>query len=63
MAWKVTVVPLHTGFWSGAIDTVGVTVDAVIFIGVLVAVVGFAHASLLVMITVTISPSASVDDV
>ena len=45
---NVTVVPWHTPFWSGAIDTVGVTLLVVIFTGVLVAVVGFAQASLLV---------------
>src|SRR5678816_4187956 len=39
---KVTVVPWHTGFWSGAIDIVGVTLLVVIFTGVLVAVVGLA---------------------
>ena len=56
---KVTVVPLHTGFWSAAIEIVGVTVDVVMFIALLVAVVGLAHASLLVITTVTASLFAS----
>ena len=42
------------------IDTVGVTVDAVIGIALLVAVAGVAHGSLLVITTVTTSPFASV---
>ena len=56
---NVTVVPWHTGFWSAAIDTVGVTVDVVISIALLVAVVGLAQASLLVITTVTASLLAS----
>ena len=60
---KVTVVPLHTGFWSAAIVIVGVTVDVVIFMGLLVAVAGLAQASLLVITTVTASLLASVVDV
>ena len=43
-------------------DTVGVTFDEVIFTGPLVAVVGFAQASLLVITTVITSPSASVEE-
>ena len=62
VAVKVIVVPWHTPFWSASIETVGATFDEVIFIGALVAVVGFAQASLLVMTTVTASPSASVDE-
>ena len=57
---NVTVVPLHTGFWSAAIVTVGVTVDVVISIWLLVAVAGLAQASLLVITTVTASLFASV---
>jgi hypothetical protein len=41
------------------IDTAGVTEVAVMFIALLVAVVGFAHGSLLVIVTVTASPLAS----
>jgi hypothetical protein len=42
------------------IDTAGVTpAVVVIFIVLLVAVVGFAHGSLLVIVTVTASPLAS----
>ena len=62
VAVKVIAVPWHTPFWSARMLTVGVTFDEVIFIGALVAVVGFAQASLLVMTTVTTSPSASVDE-
>ena len=57
---NVTVVPVHTGFWSAAIVTVGVTCDVVISIWLLVAVVGLAQASLLVITTVTASLFASV---
>ena len=57
---NVTVVPLHTGFWSAAIVTVGVTCDVVISIWLLVAVAGLAQASLLVITTVTASLFASV---
>ena len=42
------------------IETAGTTVVAVIGIALLVAVTRLAHGSLLVMITVTISPSARV---
>jgi hypothetical protein len=41
------------------IDTAGVTEVEVIFIALLVAVVGFAHGSLLIIVTVTASPLAS----
>jgi hypothetical protein len=43
------------------IEIAGVTVDVVIFTGVLVAVVGLAHASLLVSCTVTASPLFNAD--
>ena len=62
VAVKVIVVPWHTPFWSARMLTVGATFDEVMFIGALVAVVGFAQASLLVMTTVITSPSASVDE-
>ena len=57
---NVTVVPLHTGFWSGAIVTVGVTLAVVTVIILLVAVAGLAHGSVLVITTVTWSPSFNV---
>src|ERR1044071_5107813 len=57
---NVTAVPVHTGFWSAAIATVGVTVDVVISIALLVAVAGLEQASLLVICTVTASLFASV---
>ena len=57
---NVTAVPVHTGFWSAAIVTVGVTVDVVISIALLVAVAGLEQASLLVITTVTASLFASI---
>ena len=53
VAVNVTVVPWHTGFWSATIDTAGVTLAVVTCITLLVAVVGFAHGSVLVITTVT----------
>ena len=44
-------------------DTDGVTKEPVIAIEALVAVVGFAHGSLLVIFTDTASPLASVDTI
>jgi len=57
---KVTDVPWHTGP-TGAIVIVGVTLPFVISISLLVAVAGLAHAALLVITTVTLSPAASVE--
>ena len=57
---NVTVVPLHTGFWAAMIETVGVTLAVVTCIALLVAIVGLAHGSLLVITTVTASLFASV---
>ena len=62
VAVNVTEPPLHIEVLLAVMDTDGVTVVVVIIIEVLVAVVGFAQASLLVMTTVTTSPSASVDE-
>ena len=61
MAVNVTEAPLHIEVVLEVIDTDAVTDVAVIVIGVLVAVAGFAQGSLLVILTVTASPLASVD--
>ena len=61
MAVKLTEPPLHIEVVLAVMDTDGVTVVVVIVIGVLVAVAGFAHGSLLVILTDTASPFASVD--
>ena len=61
VAVNVTEPPLHTDVLLAAIETDGVTVVVVIVIEVLVAVVGFAQGSLLVIFTDTASPLASVD--
>ena len=63
VAVKVTEPPLHIEVVLAAMDMDGVTAVVVILIGVLVAVVGFAHGSLLVIFTDTASPVASVDTV
>ena len=60
VAVKVTEPPAQIVVVLAAMVTDGVTVVAVIGIALLVAVAGLAHGSLDVMITVTISPSASV---
>jgi hypothetical protein len=53
--------PLQIEVLLAVMDTDAVTEVAVILIGVLVAVVGFAHGSLLVIFTDTASPLARVD--
>ena len=60
VAVKVTEPPTQMEVVLAAIVTEGVTVVAVMGIALLVAVAGAAQGSLEVMITVTISPSASV---
>ena len=59
VAVNVTLVPEQMDVELAAIDTPGVTEVAAIFIGLLVAVVGFAQGSVLVITTVTASPFAS----
>ena len=61
VAVNVTEPPLHIEVLLDVIVTDGVTDVVVIVIGLLVAVIGFAHGSLLVIITDTIFPLASVD--
>jgi len=61
VAVNVTEPPLHTEVLLAVIDTDGVTEVVVIIIEVLVAVVGFAQGSLLVIFTDTASPLARVD--
>ena len=61
VAVKVTGLPLHIEVVLDVIDTDGVTVVVVTVIGVLVAVAGFAQGSLLVILTDTASPFASVE--
>ena len=61
VAVNVTEPPLHTEVLLAVIETDGVTVVVVIFIEVLVAVIGFAQGSLLVIFTDTASPLARVD--
>ena len=61
VAVNVTEPPLHIEVLLAVMDTDGVTVVVVIIIEVLVAVVGFAQGSLLVIFTDTASPFASVD--
>jgi hypothetical protein len=63
VAVKVTLAPRHIDVWLAAIDTVGVTLVAVIVIALLVADAGVAHGSLLVMITLTWSLFARVVEV
>jgi len=60
-AVNVTEPPLHTEVPLAVMDTDGVTVVVIIIIEVLVAVVGFAQGSLLVIFTDTASPLARVD--
>ena len=60
VAVKVTEPPAQMEVVVDVIDTAGTTVVAVMGIALLVAVAGAAQGSLLVMITVTISPSARV---
>ena len=60
VAVKVTEPPAQIEVVVDVIDTAGTTVVAVMGIALLAAVTGAAQGSLEVMITVTISPSASV---
>ena len=61
VAVNVTEPPLHIDVLLEVMVTDGVTDVVVIVIGLLVAVAGLAHGSLLVIITDTILPLASVD--
>jgi hypothetical protein len=61
VAVNVTEPPLHIEVLLAFIDTDGVTDVVVIVIGLLVDVAGFAHGSLLVIITDTILPLPRVD--
>ena len=61
MVIKVIDPPLHIEVVLAFIDTDGVTDVVVIIIELLVAMVGFAQGSLLVIITDTILPLARVD--
>ena len=61
VAVNVTEPPLHIEVLPDVIVTDGVTDVVVIVIELLVAVVGFAQGSLLVIITDTILPLARVD--
>ena len=61
IAVNVTGPPLHIEVLLAVMDTDGVTEEPVIVIDVLVAVVEFAHGSLLIIFTDTASPPARVD--
>ena len=61
MAVNVTAPPLHIEVVLAVMDTDAVTEVVVIVIGVLVAVVGFAQGSLLVIFTDTASPLTRAD--
>ena len=61
VAVNVTDPPLHIEALLAVMDTDAITEVVVIVTGVLVAVVGFAHGSLLVIFTDTASPLTSVD--
>ena len=61
VAVNTTAPPLHIEVVLAVMITDGVTEVVVILIGVLVAVVGFAHGSLLVIFTDTASPLARFD--
>ena len=61
VAVNVTEPPLHIEVVLDVMVTDGVTDVVVIVIGLLVAVIGFAQGSLLVIITDTILPLARVD--
>ena len=56
VAVNVTDPPLHIEVVFDAIDMEGTTAAVVMVIPLLVEVIGFAHRSLLFMVTVTISP-------
>ena len=62
VAVNVTEPPLQIEVLLDAMDTDGVTDAIVIVIRLLVAVVGFAQGSLLVIVTDTTLPLASVDE-
>ena len=61
VAVNVTEPPLHIEVLLAFINTDGVTDVVVIVIGMLVAVVGFAQGSLLLIITDTVLPLVRVD--
>ena len=61
VAVNVTELPVHTEVVPAVTDTDAVTDVVVIVIGILVAVVGFAQGSLLVILTDTASLLARVD--
>ena len=61
VAVNVTEPPLHIEVVLDVMVTDGVTDVVVIVIGLLVAVIGFAQGSLLVIITDTVLPLARVD--
>ena len=63
VAVNVTELPLHIEAGFDVMVTDGVTDVVVIVIGLLVAVVGLAQGSLLVIITDTILPFARVDEI
>ena len=63
VAVKVTEPPLQIDVVLAVMDTEGVTDVAVMIIGLLVAVVGLAQGSLLVITTVITSPLANEVDV
>ena len=56
VAVNVTDPPVHIEVVLETMDTAGTTVVVVTVIALLVAVRGFAHGSLLLIVTVTISP-------
>ena len=61
MAVNVTEPPLHIEVLLDVMETDGVTDVVVIVIGLLVAVIGLAHGSLLVIITDTVLPLVRLD--
>ena len=61
VAVNVTKPPLHIEMVLAVMDTDAVTDVVVIVIGGLIAIVGFAQGSLLVIFTDTASPLTSVD--
>ena len=61
VAVNITEPPAHIEVVLAVMDTDAATEVAVIVTGVLVAVVGFAHGSLLVIFTDTASPLARAD--
>jgi hypothetical protein len=61
VAVNVTEPPLHIEVLLDVMETDGVTDVVVIVIGLLVAVIGLAHGSLLVIITDTVLPLVRLD--